>query len=69
VCTVPRGGKWSLFRSNHPSYVLCGKRAAPRRISDKDVMAENKTRAGNGCDRTRAAIKGSVKEITFEKSF
>lgn len=31
--------------------------------------AEDAARAGKGCDRTRAAIKGSVKEMTFEKTF
>lgn len=63
MCTVPGGGKQTLFRLNHSPYVH------PHDTSGKDVTAEDATRAGKGCNRARAAIKGSVREITSEKSF
>lgn len=47
-------------------FTLC---APPRHTSGKDVTAEDATRAGKGCNRARAAVKGSVREITSEKIF
>lgn len=56
-------------RLNHSPSALCGRRAAAWCTSGEEVTAGDATGAGKGCDGMRAAIKGSVKEMTLEKAF